>query len=229
MTLRDALLTAPFAWWIASSMLGFLLAIPFAILSGLRAVVRRWRAPVEIASPARRDFLAQTTRHSHRRAVPGRRLRPALRTPEPGDGGAAHPAGQPAALVSRLSHRAALRYPHRTVHARRADSQVRRHRQCVEAGPDRADRRLRHLRRRDAVSGGGRAGRFARALRRLWLPGQPRRLGGRGGFDHAACSPPPGVRILRGESVAIAVGARSVQPDRCRLPEPPPLWSFRAR
>jgi predicted MPP superfamily phosphohydrolase len=60
MTLRDALLTAPFAWWIASSMVGFLLAIPFAILAGMRAVARRWRRRAEIASPERRDFLAQT-------------------------------------------------------------------------------------------------------------------------------------------------------------------------
>jgi predicted MPP superfamily phosphohydrolase len=62
MTLRDALLTAPFAWWIASSMAGFLLAIPFAMLTGVRAVARRLRGRAEPASPARRDFLAQTTR-----------------------------------------------------------------------------------------------------------------------------------------------------------------------
>jgi predicted MPP superfamily phosphohydrolase len=62
MTVRDALLTAPFAWWIASSMVGFLLAIPFAILAGVRAVARRLRGRAEIVSPARRDFLAQTTR-----------------------------------------------------------------------------------------------------------------------------------------------------------------------
>ena len=60
MTLRDALLTAPFAWWIASSLVGFLLAIPFAILAGVRAVARRLRGRAEIASPARRDFLTQT-------------------------------------------------------------------------------------------------------------------------------------------------------------------------
>ena len=58
MTLRDALLTAPFAWWISSSMVGFLLAIPFAILAGARAVARRSPGRAEIASPARRDFLA---------------------------------------------------------------------------------------------------------------------------------------------------------------------------
>ena len=62
MTVRDALLTAPFAWWIASSMLGFLLAIPFGMLAGVRAAARRLRGRAEIASPARRDFLAQTTR-----------------------------------------------------------------------------------------------------------------------------------------------------------------------
>ena len=55
MTLRDALLTAPFGWWIASSMLGFLLAIPFGMLAGVRAVARRVRGRAEIASPARRD------------------------------------------------------------------------------------------------------------------------------------------------------------------------------
>ncbi|MGB7758258.1 MAG: metallophosphoesterase [Bryobacteraceae bacterium] len=60
MTLRDALLTAPFAWWISSSMVGFLLAIPFAILAGARAVARRSPGRAEIASPARRDFLLQT-------------------------------------------------------------------------------------------------------------------------------------------------------------------------
>jgi predicted MPP superfamily phosphohydrolase len=60
MTLRAALVTAPLAWWLASSMVGFLLAIPFLILAGVRAVVRRWRGRGEIASPGRRDFLMQT-------------------------------------------------------------------------------------------------------------------------------------------------------------------------
>jgi uncharacterized protein len=60
LTLRDALLTAPFAWWIASSLVGFLLAIPFAILAGVRAVARRLRGSTELRSPARRDFLMQT-------------------------------------------------------------------------------------------------------------------------------------------------------------------------
>jgi hypothetical protein len=58
LTLRDALLTAPFAWWLVSSMVGFLLAIPFAIAGGVRALTRRRRA--ELPSPARRDFLALT-------------------------------------------------------------------------------------------------------------------------------------------------------------------------
>jgi len=60
LTLRDALLTAPSAWWIASSLVGFLLAIPFGIVAGVRTVARRWRGHAEIASPARRDFLMQT-------------------------------------------------------------------------------------------------------------------------------------------------------------------------
>ena len=60
MTLRDALVTAPFAWWVGSSLFGFLLAIPFLLLAGLRAVGRRLRKRDEIASPARRDFLMQT-------------------------------------------------------------------------------------------------------------------------------------------------------------------------
>jgi uncharacterized protein len=60
LTLREVLLTAPFAWWIAGSFFGFLLAIPFAVLAAVRAVARRWRGRAELASPARRDFLAQT-------------------------------------------------------------------------------------------------------------------------------------------------------------------------
>jgi len=65
MTLRDALVTAPFGWWIGSSLFGFLLAIPFMIASGVRAGVRgvaRLLWPrANLRSPARRDFLAQTT------------------------------------------------------------------------------------------------------------------------------------------------------------------------
>ncbi|MGB9454798.1 MAG: metallophosphoesterase [Bryobacteraceae bacterium] len=60
LTLRDAFLTAPCAWWIASSLVGFLLAIPFVILAGLRALVRLLRRRDELPSPARRDFLART-------------------------------------------------------------------------------------------------------------------------------------------------------------------------
>jgi len=60
MTLRAALVTAPLAWWLASSMVGFLLAIPFLILAGARAVVGRWRGRDEIESPGRRDFLMRT-------------------------------------------------------------------------------------------------------------------------------------------------------------------------
>jgi len=62
LTLGDALLTAPSGWWIASSMVGFLLAIPFAILAGARAVARllRGRRRAELPLPDRRDFLLQT-------------------------------------------------------------------------------------------------------------------------------------------------------------------------
>jgi predicted MPP superfamily phosphohydrolase len=60
LTLRDALVTAPFAWWLVSSMVGFLLAIPFAIAAGVRALTRRLRHRPELPSPARRDFLSLT-------------------------------------------------------------------------------------------------------------------------------------------------------------------------
>jgi len=61
LTLRDALLTAPFAWWIASSLVGFLLAVPFELLAGLRFAARRLLSRPALVSPARRDFLVQTS------------------------------------------------------------------------------------------------------------------------------------------------------------------------
>jgi len=60
LTARDIFLTAPLAWWLASSLAGFLAAIPFELLRGIRGAVRRARGKAEPASPARRDFLAQT-------------------------------------------------------------------------------------------------------------------------------------------------------------------------
>ncbi len=66
LTLFDALLVAPFTWWAASSMIGFLIAILFAIPQGIVAVARwlaDWRrrnAGNEVASPPRRAFLERT-------------------------------------------------------------------------------------------------------------------------------------------------------------------------
>jgi predicted MPP superfamily phosphohydrolase len=51
----DALVSAPFLWWIASSIVAFLVAIIFAIPRGIAAAVRRRRS--DLASPARRQFL----------------------------------------------------------------------------------------------------------------------------------------------------------------------------
>jgi predicted MPP superfamily phosphohydrolase len=51
MTWYDALVTAPFAWWVASSLVAFLLA---ALLWPVRRVARSTKA---LASPARRQFL----------------------------------------------------------------------------------------------------------------------------------------------------------------------------
>jgi len=52
LTLRDALLAAPFLWWAASSLFAFVVAILFAI----PLLARRHRASPEIPSPARRSF-----------------------------------------------------------------------------------------------------------------------------------------------------------------------------
>ena len=65
LTLRDALLAAPFLWWVASSLVAFLVVILFAIPRGVVAGVRwllarRRTADPEIESPARRDLLART-------------------------------------------------------------------------------------------------------------------------------------------------------------------------
>ena len=60
LTLKDALLAAPFWWWTASSLFGFLVAVLFAVPRGIAAVLRRLFAGPEIASPARRGFLERT-------------------------------------------------------------------------------------------------------------------------------------------------------------------------
>ena len=60
LTVRDALVSAPFLWWAATSLFGFLVVILFAIPRGLVWAVRRMMAGPEIQSPARRGFLEQT-------------------------------------------------------------------------------------------------------------------------------------------------------------------------
>src|ERR1039457_1682623 len=65
LTLRDALLAAPFLWWTASSLIAFmvviLLAIPRGMVGGVVWLLARRRAAgPEIQSPARRQFLERT-------------------------------------------------------------------------------------------------------------------------------------------------------------------------
>jgi predicted MPP superfamily phosphohydrolase len=63
---REALLTAPFLWWAASSLFGFIVAIligiPKMVVAGIRrlAVLVRRPAAKPIESPARRQFLERT-------------------------------------------------------------------------------------------------------------------------------------------------------------------------
>src|SRR5208283_275626 len=64
-----------------------------------------------IAGPAR--FFVANRQRGDRGSVRRRRLWVVLRAVESGDGRAARPPRQPARGVSRLSHRAALRHPHR--------------------------------------------------------------------------------------------------------------------
>ncbi|SPE42845.1 putative Metallophosphoesterase [Candidatus Sulfopaludibacter sp. SbA3] len=60
LTLTDALLAAPFLCWLVCSIIGFLLAILFAIPQGLVAAGRKLAAKPELASPPRRQFLERT-------------------------------------------------------------------------------------------------------------------------------------------------------------------------
>jgi len=65
LTLRDALLAAPFLWWFASSLVAFVVVILFAIPRGMVGGVRwllarRHAAGPEIQSPPRRQFLGRT-------------------------------------------------------------------------------------------------------------------------------------------------------------------------
>src|SRR6266536_2013137 len=65
LTLRDALLFAPFLWWVSSSLVSFLvvilLAIPRAIVGGVHWMLAQWRAAApDLPSPPRRRFLERT-------------------------------------------------------------------------------------------------------------------------------------------------------------------------
>jgi predicted MPP superfamily phosphohydrolase len=65
LTLRDALLAAPFLWWAISSLVAFMVAILFAIPRGIvggarRLLAKRRAAGPEIQSPPRRQFLERT-------------------------------------------------------------------------------------------------------------------------------------------------------------------------
>jgi predicted MPP superfamily phosphohydrolase len=64
LTLRDALLAAPFLWWLASSLVAFLVVILFAIIrgtvNGARWLLSKRTTSPEIQSPARRELLQRT-------------------------------------------------------------------------------------------------------------------------------------------------------------------------
>jgi hypothetical protein len=65
LTVRDALLSAPFLWWVSSSLVAFvvviLFAIPRAAVGGVRWVLAQRRAVApDIAFPPRRRFLERT-------------------------------------------------------------------------------------------------------------------------------------------------------------------------
>ncbi len=56
LTVAQALLAAPFLWWFASSLIAFLLMIPFGIARGVARVTMH----KDLASPSRRGFLERT-------------------------------------------------------------------------------------------------------------------------------------------------------------------------
>lgn len=60
LTLSDAMLAGPFLCWLASSIIGFLLAAVIAIPQGLVAAARKLASKKEIESPPRRQFLERT-------------------------------------------------------------------------------------------------------------------------------------------------------------------------
>jgi predicted MPP superfamily phosphohydrolase len=62
LTLADALLAAPFLWWVASSLVGFLLVVILTTATLPVRLARRLARPQpDLASPPRREFLQRTT------------------------------------------------------------------------------------------------------------------------------------------------------------------------
>ena len=148
-------------------------------------------------------------RRGRRRAFRSRRVRLALRAAQSRGHGADHPLAAPAARLRRVSHLPALGHSYRPVHARRGDSQVRRHRQCAKGRDGRAHGRLRHLRSQYAGAPWWTRSRGLRAPFGVY--------GSLGNHDAWAgvedsiteLFRQTGVRILRGANVPIAAGGES--------------------
>ncbi|HWC97982.1 MAG TPA: metallophosphoesterase [Candidatus Sulfopaludibacter sp.] len=60
LTPADAILAAPFWWWLASSIIGFIVAALFAIPQGIVALGRKFAEKKDLPSPERRQFLGRT-------------------------------------------------------------------------------------------------------------------------------------------------------------------------
>ena len=67
LTLSEAVLVAPFLWWVVSSLVAFLVMIPFLLVRAVVAIARRIASrfqrpsqPDAVPSPARREFLGRT-------------------------------------------------------------------------------------------------------------------------------------------------------------------------
>ncbi|MGA2114751.1 MAG: metallophosphoesterase [Bryobacteraceae bacterium] len=63
LTPPDAILSAPLAWWISSSLVAFLLLLLLAVPNGIEAAARKLRPPLDgaVEPPGRRQFLQRTT------------------------------------------------------------------------------------------------------------------------------------------------------------------------
>jgi hypothetical protein len=122
---------------------------------------------------------------SGRRTIRGRRLWIVLRPAQSPSYPSLDSSGPAAQILRGLPHRAAFRHPHRFIHDRGANPQIRAHRERSEAGFDRVNRRLRHLGPIHAAGRGECARRLARAFRHLRLPWKPRGLVAYRRFHHA--------------------------------------------